>query len=245
MTERPNTDAILSALRREPRLGPHFRPEVVAFTPDGSLILQGDVADIAQKKLALRLAASLPGVAGVVDRLRVIPAERVSDAGIRARLRRDFAAEPAFAGFALREARTQATPPDFVPIAGDVATARGRIDVEVRDGVVILNGEVPGLASKRLAGALAWWAPGVRDVVNGLEPVPPEEDAPILIEEAVRAVLDRDPMIDASQLRVGVRHATVRLTGLLRNAAHRRIAVADAWSVLGVDDVIDEIETVS
>ncbi|MGI1663462.1 BON domain-containing protein [Palleronia sp. KMU-117] len=243
MPDRPSTEIILAALHKESRLGPHFRPEVVAFAPDGSLILQGDVADVAQKKLALRLAAALPGVTGVVDRLRVTRGERVSDAGIRARLRRDFSAEPAFAGFALREAERPTTPPEFVQVAGDPATARGRIDVEVRDGVVILNGEVPGLVSKRLAGALAWWAPGVRDVVNGLEPVPPEEDAPIRIEEAVRAVLDRDPMIDAAQLRVGVRHTTVRLTGLLRNAAHRRIAVADAWSVLGVDEVIDEIQT--
>jgi len=30
----------------------------------------------------------------------------------------------------------------------------------VEDGVVTLNGRVPSLSHKRLAGALAWWNPG-------------------------------------------------------------------------------------
>lgn len=46
-------------------------------------------------------------------------------------------------------------------------------DVEVQDRIVTLNGRVPGLPSKRLAGVLAWWVPGVRDVVNGIELDPP------------------------------------------------------------------------
>jgi hypothetical protein len=40
---------------------------------------------------------------------------------------------------------------------------------------------------------LAWWVPGSRDVVNGIAVEPPEEDAPIRIEEAVRIALDKDP----------------------------------------------------
>src|SRR5512132_47851 len=71
--------------------------------------------------------------------------------------------------------------------------ARGQIDIEVEHGVVTLNGSLPSLAAKRLAGVLAWWVPGVRDVVNGIAVDPPEEDAPIQIEEAVRIALDKDP----------------------------------------------------
>ena len=40
---------------------------------------------------------------------------------------------------------------------------------------------------------------GCRDVVNGIIVDPPEEDAPIQIEEAVRIALDKDPLVDASQ----------------------------------------------
>ena len=78
--------------------------------------------------------------------------------------------------------------------------ARGNIDVEVQDGVVTLNGRVPGLTSKRLAGVMAWWVPGVRDVVNGIAVEPPEDDGPDMIAEAVRVVLEKDPFVNASEI---------------------------------------------
>jgi osmotically-inducible protein OsmY len=233
---------ILAAMRSEARLGPNFRPEKMELAEDGTLTVIGVAPSLAAKKRALACAAAPEAVRRVVDRLRVTPAAPMADAGIRERLRHYFSAEPAFQGFAVREALTGGPDPEFGAVSGDVEGARGRIDYEVRDGVVILNGSVPGLVSKRLAGAMAWWVPGVRDVVNGLEPEPPEEDAPIRIEEAVRVVLDRNPLIDDSQVRVGVRLGTVRLTGAVPSEGQKEIAEADAWSVFGVDDVINEIE---
>ena len=115
-------------------------------------------------------------------------------------------------------------------------------DGEPGEPVVTLNGQVPGLASKRLAGLLAWWVPGSRDVINGLAVEPPEEDAPIRIEEAVRIALKKDPFVEASQIRVGVRHTTVRLTGLVPTDAERDMAERDAWYIFGVDRVVNEIE---
>ena len=107
---------------------------------------------------------------------------------------------------------------------------------------MILNGRTPGLVSKRLAGVMAWWTPGVRDVVNGLEADPPEEDAPIHLEEAVRIALERDPVVNASQIKVGVRKSVVRLTGSVASDSLRKMAERDAWCVFGVDDVINNIE---
>lgn len=240
----PDTDpkkAILAAMRSERRVGQHFALDMLELDADGTLTLAGEVPEVAVKKLALRLAAAHPGVHRVVDRLRVAPSEHMSDAGIRERLRHYFGEEPSFQGYAIREAEDSGPDPAFHPVAGDTEEAIWRIDYEVRDGVTILNGKVPGLVSKRLAGAMAWWVPGVRDVVNGLE-TPDEEDAPIRIEEAVRIVLDRDPYIEDSQVRVGVRLGTVRLTGLLPSAAQRDMAERDAWCVIGVDDVENRIE---
>jgi osmotically-inducible protein OsmY len=74
--------------------------------------------------------------------------------------------------------------------------------VEVTDGVVTLNGDVPSLSHKRLAGALAWWVPGCRDVVNGLEEVPPEEDNDDELTDAVRLVLEKNPFVNATKIRV-------------------------------------------
>lgn len=244
MTEQDVLTNILAALREEPRLGPDFTPDKMDLATDGTLTLAGEVQSVAAKKLALELAAAPAEVRAVLDRLRVAAASHMKDRDIYAHLRKFFLAEPAFEGFAIREAAFGANPaePAFIPVAGAPEHPIGRIDIEVRDGVVTLNGEVPSLVSQRLAGVMAWWVPGVRDVVNGIEPAPPEEDASIRIEEAVRIVLDRNPYVDDTQLRIGVRNRVVRLTGAVRSEAERDMAEADAWCVLGVDRVINEIE---
>jgi osmotically-inducible protein OsmY len=154
-------------------------------------------------------------------------------------LRKAYYQEPAFQQFAI-EAREKGRQK---LVRAGLPGAKGQIEVEVERGVVTLNGSLPSLASKRLAGVLAWWVPGVSDVVNGITVDPPEEDAPIQIEEAVRIALDKDPLFDASQIRVGVRGRTVRLTGWVPTPPERDAAEWDAWYVFGVDDVINEIET--
>lgn len=243
MTHQDVLAAIRAGFRDEPRLGAEFEPETLTLAADGTLTLAGDVQSIAAKKLALEIAAAPPEVVSVVDRLRVATARDVKDRTITDHLAEFFGEEPAFQGFLIRVAAPgpAAGAPGFVEIGAAPENPRGRIDIEVHEGVVILNGAVPSLVSQRLAGAMAWWVPGVRDVVNGLEPAPPEEDGAIRIEEAVRIVLDRNPWVDDTQIRIGVRGRVVRLTGLARTAAERDMAESDAWSILGVDRVINEI----
>ena len=235
---------VRAALRSDPRVGARCRLDDMELDDDDVLTIVGEAEDIAAKRVALVRAAALPEVSAIVDRLHVAPASPMGDADIRAHLRRFYVEEPSFATLAVRqmEAETRSGAPVFETVSGDPETAEGEIDIEVRSGVVILNGRVPGLVSKRLAGAMAWWVPGVRDVVNGLEVDPPEEDAPIRIEDAVRIVLERNPLVDASQVRVGVRHRVVRLTGVVRSEELKHMAGCDAWYVFGVDDVINEIE---
>ena len=229
-------DRVRAALASEPRLDLHAFPIALGYV-DGTLTLEGEVADVAAKKLALERAAALPEVSGILDRLRVRPAQRMGDGEIRDRVRDALLQEPAFAEFAIRErqgARVEAVrePP----------AARGALELEVDDGVVTLNGRVPGLDAKRLAGVLAWWVPGSRDVINGIAVEPPEEDSDEAILEAVRLVLEKDPFVDASQIRVGVKHALVRLTGLVPSEAEREMAEFDVWYVFGVDQVDNRIE---
>jgi osmotically-inducible protein OsmY len=241
-------DEVLSAIRasfgKDVRLGHDLTIETLELASDGTLTLAGEVASVAEKKRALEIAAAPAEVRGVVDRLRVAVASPMSDEEILQHLLSFYLPEPAFEGFAIRAAEIGPQPvsPDFPKVLREPDEPEGRIDLEVRDGVVILNGEVPGRVSQRLAGVMAWWVPGVRDVVNGLAPMPPEEDAPIRIEEAVRVVLDRNPYVDDSQIRIGVRDRTVRLTGLVRNVAERDMAESDAFCVLGVDAVVNELE---
>ncbi len=235
-------DAVNLAFHKEHRLGPHFRLDRIVLENGGTLVLEGNVSSLAEKKLALLHAAAVQGVSSLVDRVHVATAAPQSDRHMRAQLRELFAADSNFADIEIREdiaAGVLSTA--YKPVSGSREGVIGRLDLEVEDGVVILNGTLPTLVRKRLAGAMAWWIPGVRDVVNGIAIDPPEEDGPDQIEEAVRVVLDRDPAVEASQIRAGARERVVRLTGLVPSQAMRTKAESDAWAVFGVDDVINEI----
>jgi len=229
-------DRVRAALASEPRLDLHTYPITLRYV-DGTLTLEGEVADVAAKKLALERAAALPEVAGILDRLRVRPAQPMGDGEIRDLVRDALLQEPAFAEFAIRRRLGER-----IESLREPPEARGALELEVDDGIVTLNGRLPGLDAKRLAGVLAWWVPGNRDVINGIAVEPPEEDSDEAILEAVRLVLEKDPFVDASQIRVGVKHALVRLTGLVPSEAEREMAEFDAWYVFGVDKVDNRIE---
>ncbi len=234
-------DSALAAIRSEQRIGPHFKPVHFDIDADGTATIEAEVDNVAIKRLALERLAATKGVSAVIDRLRVKPAQAMSDDGILDHLRKAYYDEPSFYELALKELEGG----KLKLVRDAFETARGVIETEVKDGVIVLNGRVPSLAAKRLAGVLAWWVPGARDVVNGIAVEPPEEDAPIAIEEAVRIALDKDPFVDASQVRVGVRHRTVRLTGAVHSQEARDAAEWDAWYVFGVDDVVNELEVVA
>ena len=252
MTDKDRGRTVLNDLRKrfrsEPHLGPRFHFDAMEWDESGTLTLAGEVPSVAAKKRALECAAAHEAVTSIVDRVHVSPATPMGDAEIRAHLAEFFTREPAFEGYAVRQQKSFAQAAGATPalelIAGDPVSAPGEIEVEIAEAVVTLTGHVPSLVAKRLAGAMAWWVPGVRDVVNGLEVTPPEEDSPIAIEEAVRTVLERDPFVDAGQVRVGVRLRTVRLTGAVRSDALRDMAERDAWCVFGVDEVINNIQVI-
>jgi len=138
---------------------------------DGALTLQGEVPDVACKKLALEAAATVPGVRGIVDRLHVAPTERAGDGAVRDAACELLLRDVDFQNCTLR-AWVKGRPETLRQASEDSC---GAIQVEVEDGVVTLTGQVISLSHKRVAGVLAWWARGCRDVVNGLEVVPPEE----------------------------------------------------------------------
>jgi len=217
--------------------------ERLAFDPDGVLLIEGEAASIAAKKRALRVAAITSGAAGLADRLHVRPAIPMQDGEIRVRLAELFALDPRFRGIALYEDRNPSPlAEDYVAVAGAAADANGRLDIEVSEGIVTLNGALPSLTRMRLAGALAWRVAGVRDVINGLAVEPPEDDGPDQLEEAVREALDADPLFDDAQVKVGVFGDSVRLTGLVHSQDARDAAEESAWRIMGVDEVINEIE---
>ena len=228
-------ETVRKALRSEPRVRLDSNPIHLALE-SGDLVMEGEVADIAAKKLALERAAAVSIGSRLVDRLRVRPATRMADGQIRDLVRDALIDDRAFADCSVRTWIKDRLVVGHLPQA-----SVGTIDVKVEDGVVTLDGDVPGLVQKRLAGVLAWWVPGSRDVVNGLGVTPPEEDNDEAVTDAVRIALEKDPFVNAEQIRVVVRRSVVTLMGVVPTETEREMAEFDAWYVFGVDKVINRI----
>ncbi|MEN6584441.1 MAG: BON domain-containing protein [Sulfuricella sp.] len=236
MTDQETIKEIRAAFEREPRVHVH-RNHIRMNFADGTLVIEGEVDDIAAKKLALELAGKFAGN-GMEDRLRLTPSSPVADGALRDAIVVAMTEEPTLRNCAIR-----------VWIKGQEETVRqtqpesgGAVHVFVEDGIVTLEGQVLSLSHKRLAGVLAWWAPGCRDVVNKLAVVPPEEDSDAEINDAVRLVLEKDPLLPAEQISVKTSDRIVTLEGLVFRDGERKQADSDAWYVHGVRNVINKLE---
>jgi len=227
---------VRSALQREARINPHTCRIRVTSEPDGTLVLEGETDGIAAKKIALEVAAaSMQANVGIIDRLRVRPSIPMGDGEIRDRIRDALVQEPAFARYMVFTGdATSALPRRPAPVGNYIEAA-------ISDGVVTLNGQVESLSHKRLAGILAWWVPGARDVVNGLDVQPEEADSDDEIRDAVRTALEKDKLIRSDSIRVSSRNSVVTLEGVAANEEQAAMAEADAWYVFGVDGVVNHL----
>jgi osmotically-inducible protein OsmY len=183
-----------------------------------AVVMEGEAPMAALKKRALLIAMGLEGTSGVVDRLKVRPANKMTDDEIKDHLYGALSEEPTI----------------------DPAL----ITADVTDGKVDLEGQVASLSHKRLCGVLAWWVPGSTDVINSLEVVPPQEDSTGEINDALRIVLDKDPLVDACSISFSTKDWVVTLTGTARSEAERDAAEDDAWYIWGVNDVVNEIKVI-
>jgi len=228
---------ILALFEKETRLHLHRCPIAVSIEGE-DLVLRGEVENIAAKKIALQLVATVAPTARIVDRLHVIPAEPMGDREIRAHVVKVLLEEPALEHCVVKSEMPMNL--EIQPKA--ISEPTGTISVEVTEGIVTLNGEVPSLSHKRLAGVLAWWVPGCRDVINGLAEVPAEQDNDDELTDAVRLVLEKDPFVNAGKIRVTTKDWVVTLDGLVPNETMKQMAERDTWCVLGVKEVVDRIQ---
>ena len=228
---------VRAALENEPRINVHRRPVRVEVASE-AVVLEGEVDSIAAKKRAMRLAAAVDDVRGVVDRLHVAPAEHRGDGEIRDALTGLLLGELELRDCAMR-----------VRVKGEMQTLRdvpsrsaGAIEIAIDDGVVTLEGTVISLSHKRLVGVLAWWTPGCRDVVNSLEVVPPEEDNDGEIIDALGLVYEVDPVVRHDLINISCHDGVVTLSGAVATEAERARAELDAWALFAVDEVDNRIE---
>lgn len=232
MPEKAIVKEIRANFEKDTRINLHRYPISITLQ-NGDVLLEGEAEDIAAKKLALLMAAETHKVRRIIDRLTVAPAEKMGDAEIRDHVYKALLGEPVLERCFIQDR--------IAPLRKPAPDTAGSIVVEVKDGVVTLNGEVPSLSHKRLAGVLAWWVPGSRDVINGLEEVPPEEDNDDELIDAIRLVLEKDPFVNAGKIRVSSADWIVILEGLVPTETMKRMAERDAWYVLGVKKVVNKI----
>ncbi|MBI3398941.1 MAG: BON domain-containing protein [Deltaproteobacteria bacterium] len=185
---------------------------------NNAILMEGVVERIAHKKRALLITMSIPGISGVIDRLRVRPAKEMGDKEIKNHIHDAFAEEPTL---------------NNIPI-----------EVEVNNGVVDIEGTVSSLSHKRLAGVLAWWVPGSTDVINSLEVVPPEEDSDDEITDAVMLALEKDKLVNHSSIKVTTQNYVVTLTGIAHSEPEKNAAEDDAWYIWGVNEVVNRLKVV-
>jgi osmotically-inducible protein OsmY len=228
---------IFQRLEREPRVNLHRYPVRVAVL-DGAVLLEGEVGDIAAKKLALETAAAVDGVRGVIDRLRVAPAQHRGDGAIR-----DSVVALLLHQQELSNCTLRAHVGGRVETLHDAAQeASGEIEVAVGEGVITLEGQVISLSHKRLAGVLAWWTPGRRDVLNSIAVVPEQEDSDDEVVDALRLVYDIDPQVPQDRIRPRCRNYVVTLEGSVSSDGQKRQAELDAWYLFAVDRVENRLE---
>ena len=89
---------------------------------------------------------------------------------------------------------------------------------------------------------LAWWTPGRRDVLNGLDVSPAEDDNDDEIADALRLVLETDPMVDSDRISFSCRAGVITLEGWVRSRDEQRRAELDAWYVQAVSNVVNRLQ---
>ena len=237
MTSNDLAKAVYAAFEIDPWVNPH-RDQITIEHQGSTIILTGEVAEISAKRRAYYVALSVPGVTAVDERLTVRPAEEMEDDQILDHLARMLLEDLAFKHYGVV----------YIDHKGEREILRqlddeaGYFQIHSEGGTVSLEGQVRSLCDRRLAEVMAWWVPGSRNVINGLQVVPPEQDSDEQIKEAILLALDIDPLVDYIQLAIQCQNGEIVITGAVPVAEQILLAEHDCWYVEGVKKVDNRLQ---
>ena len=194
-----------------------FPSSVDVSTSEGIVTLSGAVSNLLAKERAVKIAESIRGVRGAIDRITVTPVAR-PDADIR----KDILA-------ALRQ---------------DPATATYKVEVSVKNATATLSGTVGSYTEEQLAARIAQGVKGIKEIRNDVRINYLAKRTDLQIAADVKARLQWDIWINGDQIASAVKDGKVTLTGTVGSATGRSRAFADAWvnGVLSVDDTGVKVE---
>lgn len=233
----PLSRGVHAALEIDPRVNLHDS-QINVIDDNGNIVLEGHVGDIAAKRSAVLVARGVPGVKSVVDSVIVDPSDTMGDGEIRVHARDALLNEPVFRAYKVGVVESGDVHWERVEPSGN----RGEVIVSVQDGVVTLEGVVESPSHRRMAGVLAWWVPGSLNVDNRLVVRPERDDTNEEVADAVRLVLEKDPLVNAGQITVRAEGLSVVLAGSVNKESERVVAEHDAWYVDGVREVKNMLE---
>jgi osmotically-inducible protein OsmY len=231
---------VASALEADPRL--HAHPIRVS-AGDSGIRLEGEVDSIGTKRMAAALAQRVAGDRPVVDAMRLAcPGQTSDDTTIRDALAHALLHQRELHNCTVRQHNRHRGRAELLQEAHDDWPC-GEIELAVSGGEIALSGKVISLSHKRMIEALAWRTPGCCNVVDRLLVVPAEDDNDDELADAIRLVLEMDPLLaHADQVGIRSERGVVTLAGVLGRDDEKHLAERDAWSVWGVVDVRNRIE---
>jgi osmotically-inducible protein OsmY len=189
--------------------------KIDAETQDGIVILTGSVDQYLAKVEAERVAQSVKGVRGVINRIRVTPPVR-----LESQIRGDV----------------------LTALAVDPVTEPYEIDVSVNQAVVTLSGEVDSPTEKEAAEEVAQRVKGVAGVRNALTFDFTDDRTDADIKADIKRRFRTDASIASGGIDVEVNDGKVTLAGSVLSAVEKDEALAEAWRVPGVESVANQLE---
>jgi osmotically-inducible protein OsmY len=208
ITAKGITSAVEDALRYERGVFPN---DVDVSTAEGIVTLDGSAENLLTKERAVKIAESIRGVRGVIDRVTVTPVSR-SDADI------------------LKDVQAA--------LSQDPATESYKVGGSVQSAVATLTGSVGSYPEKQFAARIAKGVKGIKEVRNDItiNYLAKRTDSEIAAD--VNSRLQWDIWINGNLINASVKDGKVTLAGLVGNATGKSRAHDDAWvnGVLSVDD---------
>jgi osmotically-inducible protein OsmY len=186
-------------------------------TDQGIVTLSGTVNNILAEDRAEKIASTVKGVKGIINRLTV-----------SAPFRADTEIEED-----VRDA-----------LLWDPVTESWELSASVDNGMVTLNGVVDSWQEKQLASKVAKGVSGVKGIINQVSVDYKTERSDAEMEEEIQQALRWDAYVDDALITVNVDNGQVTLTGTVGSLAEKREAWTEAW-VAGVSQVDNNLDVES
>ena len=208
ITDNGITSAVEAGFKLEKGVFPN---DVDVSTSQGIVTLSGSAANLLAKERAVKIAESIRGVRGVIDRITVTPVSRPDED-----IRKDI----------------------LTALLQDPATESYQVPVSVHDAVVTLTGSVGSYAEKQLAARIAKGVKGVKEVRNDVTINYLAKRTDPEIAAGVKSRLQWDIWINGGLVNPVVKDGKVTLTGTIGSVISKWRAFEDAWvnGVTSVDD---------